>query len=315
MFAPDMTAWTNDYIARCQRPGLGQLVLDHVAHFVPDGAAAEQALHRLGFTVTPFSPQSHRPTPESALVPAGTGNRCVMLRRGYLEFLSPTAETPMADQLRQAMARYVGVHLMALGTADPDADRTRLDAAGFGPLPVLALERPIGTPDGERIARFAVARVPAGTMPEGRIQFVQQHTPELLWQRQWLDHPNRAFALAAVFISVADPAEAAGRYAHYLGMPASPFGRAHRIAISRGDLIFMQADTVAAKFGVEPPSVPWIAGYALECGNTRAARSRIEMADLPTRDLGDGRFAVAAPPALGGVLSFGLVGRALPSFA
>ena len=33
------------------------------------------------------------------LVPAGTGNRCVMLRRGYLEFLSPTVETPMADQL------------------------------------------------------------------------------------------------------------------------------------------------------------------------------------------------------------------------
>ena len=58
-------------------------------------------------------------------------------------------------------------------------------------------------------ARFQVLRVPSDTMPEGRIQFVQQRTPELLWQRRWLDHPNRAFALAAVLICVADPREAA----------------------------------------------------------------------------------------------------------
>ncbi|HEX9461511.1 MAG TPA: VOC family protein, partial [Alphaproteobacteria bacterium] len=82
-----MTDWANEYIARCQVPASGTLVLDHVAHFVPDADEAATALQQLGFTVTPFSPQSHRPSPEAALTPAGTGNRCVMLRRGYLEFL------------------------------------------------------------------------------------------------------------------------------------------------------------------------------------------------------------------------------------
>jgi hypothetical protein len=307
-----MTDWKNDYIARCQVPDPGALVLDHVAHFVPEADEATRALERLGFTVTPFSPQSHRPTPDAPVTPAGTGNRCVMLRRGYLEFLTPIADTAIAGQLRDAMRRYVGVHLVAFGTADPLADRARLDAAGFAPLPVLALERPIGTPEGEHTARFQVLRVPPGTMPEGRIQFVQQQTPELLWQRRWLDHPNRAFALAAVLISVADPQEAAQRYARYTGLTATAHGTGQRIATARGDLLFVTPALLTTTFGMEPASVPMIAGYVVESGDTVTARSRLEMNDLKTLDLGRGRFAVNAPPAIGGVMTFGLVGRALP---
>jgi hypothetical protein len=307
-----MTDWKNDYIARCQVPATGSLVLDHIAHFVPDADEAMRALERLGFTVTPFSPQSHRPTPDAPVTPAGTGNRCVMLRRGYLEFLTPIADTTIAGQLREAMRRYVGVHLIALGTADPQADRARLDAAGFAPLPVLALERPIGTPDGEQTARFQVLRVPSGTMPEGRIQFVQQRTPEFLWQQRWLDHPNRAFALAAVLICVADPQEAAQRFARYTGLAVSAHGGARRIAAARGDLLFVPPALLSGAFGIQPASVPMIAGYVLESGDTIMARSRIEMNDMKTQDLGQGRFAVIAPPAIGGVFAFGLVGRALP---
>jgi len=310
-----MTAWRNDYIAQCQRPESGALVLDHIAHFVPDSEAAARALESFGFTVTPFSAQSHRPTPDAPLTPAGTGNRCVMLRRGYLEILTPTGTTPIADQLRQSIARYTGVHLVALGTADPEADRRRLDVAGFQPLPTLALERPIGTPDGEQTARFAVQRVPSGTMPEGRVQFVQQQTPELLWQRRWLDHRNRAFGLAAVIVAVADPAEAAARYSRYTGLPVRSEGPARILSTARGELMFLPPETVRARLGVEPPMIPWIAGYAVETGDQIYARSQLEMKEFETRDLGPGQFAVTAPPELGGVMAFGLVGRAVPSFA
>ncbi len=309
-----MTAWRNDYIAQCQRPEAGTLVLDHIAHFVPDSDAAAKALEDFGFAVTPFSAQSHRPTPDAPATPAGTGNRCVMLRRGYLEFLTPTGATPIADQLRQSIARYLGVHLIAFGTGDPETDRRRLDAAGFQPLPVLALERPIATPDGEETARFSVLRVPSGTMAEGRIQFVQQHTPELLWQRRWLDHRNRAFGLAAVFVAVADPEEAAGRYTRYTGLSIEREGAARKLRTARGELIFLPPELVRAKLGVEPPVLPWMAGYALETGDQIYARSQLEMKELETRDLGPGQFAVKAPPAIGGVMTFGLVGRAVPRF-
>ena len=98
-----------------QLPPAGKISLDHVAHFVPEVDAASDALVRFGFTLTPFSPQSHRLQPDGPLVPAGTGNRCVMLRAGYIEFLTPVADTPLAAQLRTAIARYVGVHLIAFG--------------------------------------------------------------------------------------------------------------------------------------------------------------------------------------------------------
>ena len=66
--------------------------------------------------------------------------------------------------------------------------------------------------------------------------------------------------------------------------------------------------------GVEPPVLPWIAGYAVESADPGFARSRIEMKGITTRDAGPGRFVVTTPPELGGVMVFGLLGRALPEF-
>src|SRR5688500_15027941 len=185
-------------ISASQVPAPGAINLDHIAHFVPDADAASAALERLGFTLTPFSAQSHRLEPGGPLVPAGTGNRCVMLHSGYLEFLTPTGESVVADQLRTAIRRHTGVHLIAFGTGAAEADHARLAREGFTPGDPVALQRPISTPNGESTARFTVVRVPPGTMAEGRIQYCQHHTPELVWQEQWLDHENGALALAAV---------------------------------------------------------------------------------------------------------------------
>ena len=77
--------------AATQLPPPGKLNIDHVAHFVPHIDAASTALARAGFTLTPFSEQAHRLEPGGPLVPAGSGNRCVMLREGYLEFLTRIA--------------------------------------------------------------------------------------------------------------------------------------------------------------------------------------------------------------------------------
>src|SRR3954464_5830081 len=142
-----------------QVPPAGSLNLDHVAHFVPHIDAASAIFERLGFTLTPFSAQSHRLDPKGPLVPAGTGNRCVMLERGYIEFLTPTGDTPLAEQLRAAMRRYIGVHLIAFGTGAAAVDHARLVQQGFEPLPPVALQRPIDTESGVGTARFTVVRV------------------------------------------------------------------------------------------------------------------------------------------------------------
>jgi len=291
-------------IARSQVPAEGDLVLDHVAHFVPHVDSASSGLKQLGFTLTPFSEQSHRAEPGGPLVPAGSGNRCVMLREGYLEFLTPTGDTPVASQLRSSIKRYTGVHLVAFGTAAPEADHVRLAKAGFGPLPPVALQRQIGTATGEGTARFTVVRVPSGTMPEGRIQFCQQHTPELLWQQRWLDHHNRAAALAGVILLVADAREAAQRFAQYTGLLAQVSGSVWRIRTVRGYLLFLDRETLHRRFDVVAPSLPWIAGYVLKSADIVETGDTLRRSGVPVHVLGSRRLLVKLPDALGGVIVF-----------
>ena len=85
-----------------QLPEAGAVFLDHVAHFVPAMDPAARALEHCGFRLTPFTLQTNRV--DGKPVPAGTGNRCAMLRRGYVEILAATADTPLAQQLRERLA-------------------------------------------------------------------------------------------------------------------------------------------------------------------------------------------------------------------
>lgn len=293
-------------------PPAGKLNIDHIAHFVPHIDVAGAALEQAGFTVSPFSEQSHRLEPGGPLVSAGSGNRCVMLREGYLEFLTPTGDTPIAHQLRIAIQRYTGVHLVALGTVAPEADHARLDKQGFKPLTPVALQRKIGTSEGKDTARFTVVRVPPGTMVEGRIQFCQHHTPQLLWQPRWTAHANGARGLAAVILCVADPQEAAQRYARYCGLLAQIADGQWRIDTQRGVLLFVTPDAIEQTYGLTAPALPWIAGYVLTCNSVEHTQRALTHGGCDTRLLDDGRLLMPWPASVGGFVVFQNPGAALP---
>jgi Glyoxalase-like domain len=300
VLAPAATAWQH------QRPPAGALTLDHIAHFVPDIDAASRALERLGFTLTPFSLQQHRIEPGAPLTPAGSGNRCVMLRWGYLEFLTPTANTPVAERMRAAMDRYVGQHLICFGTSESERIYRHLASSGFEPQPPVALQRQIGTDSGEDTARFTVQRVPPEAMPEGRVQVVEHHTPELLWQRRWLDHPNRAAGLIASIVCVEHPAEAASRFARFAGSDLRWEGR---IAVvegpARGAVVIVDPATLEDHLGVAPPTLPWIAGVELLSDDLADTRAHLEASGFDIIEpKGHEAIAVAGPPELGGIFIF-----------
>ena len=99
-----------------QLPGQGQVFLDHVAHFAPIMEPAAEALERCGFHLTPFTVQTNRV--DGKPVAAGTGNRCAMFRRGYIEILVATSDTLLSRQLTERLARHIGIHLAAFSTAD-----------------------------------------------------------------------------------------------------------------------------------------------------------------------------------------------------
>lgn len=285
------------------------IYIDHAAHFVPDITAAATALTNLGFTLTPLSAQSHRAQADGPLVAAGTSNRCVMLQHGYLEVLTPTHDTANAQQLRNAIARYIGPHLIAFGTDAPAADHARLQREGFEPLQPLALQRQTTTANGAATARFTVVRVAPAAMAEGRIQYCQHHTPAAVWQPRWLSHANRAAGLAGVLVCVADPAQTAQRYARFTGLPAHQCDSSWRLDTGRGYLLFADAATLQRSLGVTAPTLPWIAGCVIDSGDMTATRNITGGSDV------GGRLCVTLPHALGGIMIFQPAGSAALSLS
>ena len=276
-------------VADRQRPAPGELYLDHLAHFVADLDAAARVFESLGMKVTPLSVHQ---TPSG---PVGTSNRCVMFEEGYLELLSPTHDTPAAGRVRALMRRYDGVHLVCYGTPDAEGEQRRLQAHGFEPPPVDAFERAV---DGG-MARFKTARAAPEKMPEGRIQYVQQLTPEQVWRPADVN----PLALEEVFVVGNDPIETAARWARFAALVPRPEGDGVRFETARGRIFIGTRETLAKLLGEAPPA-PAIAGYALRCSHPQALAARCTAGGISVQKSG-ARYAAKLPAALGGVLVFG----------
>ncbi|WP_210879863.1 VOC family protein [Roseovarius autotrophicus] len=295
-----------------QTPENAEVFLDHLAHFLPDMAVAETVLEGLGFTLTPFTVQRNQ-TPDG-YIPSGTANRCAMLDNGYLEFLTRASDTALARQLEAALARYTGVHLLAMAAADAEAVTARLAREGFAPNPVVHLTRSIETADGqEALGRFSVVRVSPGTMPEGRIQLLTHHTPDLVWQDRWTRHRNGVVSLEAALVAISDPSEAAARYGRFLGRTPAPLeGGRYLLALDRGTLVFAP-DASHLGGGTGGPR-PWIAGYALGTADPEATAG-ILCAGGAHRLQGEaGAPVLALPDAIGGHVALVCPGQR-PAFA
>lgn len=275
-------------VAERQKPAPGELFLDHVAHFVPDLGAAGRLAESLGFVVTPES--AHR----AQGGPAGTSNRCIMLEQGYVEILAPTLDTPNARRVRAAMARYDGVHLACFGTPDAEAEHRRLAAHGFEPEERVRLERELDVNGRTGTVRFNVVYVPPERMPEGRIQYVQQLTPEQIWQPRYLKHANGVVGLSALYVAADDPAATAARWARFAGLLPFPVKDQVELRAARGKVIVGTGKSLVKLLGKVPPA-PGIAGYGLACADVKAFLSRCRKAGLQARNR-----AVILPPELGG---------------
>ena len=277
-------------VAEGQKPRPGELYLDHVAHFVPDLGAAARLAESLGFAVTPES--AHR----AQGAPAGTSNRCIMLEEGYIEILAPTLDTPNARRVRNRMALYDGVHLACFGTPDAQAEHRRLAEHGFEPEPVVDLQRTLET--GKRV-RFSVVYVPPAKMPEGRVQYVQQLTPEVIWDRPSLAHTNGVTGLEAVYVVADDPAQVAARWARFAGLLPHPEGELVRLDCARGRVFVATRHDLVEILGTAPPA-PGLAGYRLACRHPEAFAARCIKLQLAVRKTAAGH-ALSLPAALGGV--------------
>ncbi len=276
-------------VAEHQRPKPGDLVLDHVAHFVPDLNEAGALLERLGFVPSPVS--HHQANGQ----PAGTSNRCLMFERGYVEILAPMLDTPNAQRVRNHMARYPGVHLVCFGSPDAEGEHQRLAAAGFEPEPFVRLQRQVE--DG-RTVKFGVVYVPPAKMPEARVQFCEHFTPEVIWEPRFVAHPNGVIGLGDAYVVADDPAQAAARWGRFAGLLPGRDGDLVRLDTSRGR-IFLGTQRVLSQFIDDVPAAPSVAAFSLIVKSAEIFGSHLEKAGLKIKSTSRGR-SVKLPPALGG---------------
>jgi hypothetical protein len=290
-----------------------EIFLDHLAHFVRDPQAAGRALARAGFAPAPLSIQSN-PDPDGGPPRlTGTGNITVMFRRGYVEVLFKSSDTPLAQEFDAALARHAGLHLAAFAVADAAAAHARLGASGFRVRPLVQMQRPVDTEGGPAVAAFTIARVEPGVMPEGRVQVLTHRTEQAVWQPRWLAHPNGAIGLTDVVLTVADVGEAAHRFARFTGRPAMANAAGRAIALDRGRVQLM--DKAAFEIllpEIAVPSLPFIGAYAVRVDSLDRAERTLHAGGLAVRRKGPMLIA-PFPPEVGlGAWLFVETASALP---
>lgn len=273
--------------------------LDHVGIAGRDLGALAAAYEALGFRLTPFA-QHHAPGPDGVVRPIGTGNRCAMLRQGYLELIAVVDPALPSNTLDRFLARYEGLHIVAFGIDDPEAELARLRAGGMAIGGIAWLERPIGTPEGVRTARFA--RLPSPEAPEGRMQLIRHLTPELLWQPHLLDHPNQAVSLDETVFAVADPAEVAARLGRLVGRAPVAAEDGFLLPLGPGRLGIHTEDGARRRLpGLVVPCLPFVAGLVI--GTADGARAITGIAGARGTKVAGG-FLVPAGVAGGASLLF-----------
>ena len=287
-----------------QLPQDDEIFLDHAGYFAADLDAAGARLNRLGFQVSAVNVQYNEDA-DGRLVVTGTSNRLVLLERGFIEVLAATADTPLADQLRQALTRHVGLHVVALTHPDMAAQRKRLVAGGIAMQDVVELRRRVDTPAGERQMAYSVLRTRPGEMAEGRVQMLTNHTPELLWTEGATDHANRVEALTDLLVCVDDADEALSRFGPFTGRdPARGDGMA-LVDLDRGRLTLADRDRLPRIVGTAPRSGhPHVAGMALRSGDLKATRDALDGGGTDPIHADDEIVCVGPDDALGAYLVF-----------
>ncbi len=188
------------------------LALDHVViNTLFDMDRAAELMSRLGFTLTPRGYHS-----------LGSINHLVMFEYDYLELIGLPSGT---DVLRKDVLESPrGLNGLVFQASDIDACQRMLRDSGLDMLEPQSFSRPVTIDGVEHLARFRTVRTAPELFKAGRIYYCQHYTPELVWRRPWMSHPNGVRALSELVIVTSDPEADVPRYAKAAQAPSERQG-------------------------------------------------------------------------------------------
>jgi hypothetical protein len=196
--------------------------LDHVViNTLFDMDRAADLMSRLGFTLTPRGYHS-----------LGSINHLMMFENHYLELIGLPSGT---DVLRKdVLESPCGLNGLVFQAGDIDVCQRTLQDSGLAMLEPQSFSRPVTIDGVEQLARFRTVRTAPELFEAGRVYYCQHTTPELVWHRPWMSHPNGCRGLSELVIVTSNIEVDAPRYANAAQSSAEGQGGDWTIALSGG---------------------------------------------------------------------------------
>ncbi|MDA0703737.1 MAG: VOC family protein [Proteobacteria bacterium] len=211
---------------------------DHVLVGTRELEEARRRFERLGFATTPLG--RHRGW--------GTGNRCILFERGYIELMGILDREKFVNGIDRFIDRGEGLMGLAWAAADGVAAQESLRAKGIPAERSEEIVRPIEDPAGERLPRFRTVGWPEEDSPALWTFIVEHLTPELERDPAWLDHPNGALGLAALTVVVEDPNALTAAYSRLVTGAAVSVADGAVSVVSAGQRLSFVAPEALARF-------------------------------------------------------------------
>ena len=287
-----------------QSPEDDETFYDHIGYFVHDLDDAGVRMEKLGFQVSATNIQYNEDA-AGELQRTHTSNKLVKLNLGFIEMLAATGKSPLADQLENMLARYQGLHVIALTNADLEATTARLAASGIDMQDTAHLRRKVIVNGEETLMMFTVCRVKPGTYNEGRLQILTNHTPENFWLPGDMDHANGADKLTDLLICVDDVEEAVNRYETFFGTDAITMMGLRTLDLARGRFHFVTPEQAQAMLpGFTAQTLPYTCGQGLGSIDLTASKAYFRSAGVNSVYEDEDFFCIGPNDAMGAYLLF-----------
>lgn len=282
--------------------------LDHCGVAVKNLDRGRDAYARLGFQLTARSFHSGAVAAGGPVVPWGSGNHCAMFRKGYLEVIGLTDES-MYSSVKDMVARYEGMHIVALRCGEADAAYAEFKARGLPIEAPRALERDAAFGPGDketRRAKFRNMYIDRQKVTEARFIYLEHLTEDVLWQPHLLDHPNGAQSIDAVYFVVADPEETAKKFAPLFSDRIERFPGVVKLTLDRGTMwLTQEAEWRKRVPGSFVPPAPSPAGFGISVASIEATRKYLEANGIPVQaGMSASQLWVAPEHACGAAIQF-----------
>ena len=286
--------------------------LDHVGVAVKSLDRGRDAFARLGFQLTARSFHSGSASAGAPVTAWGSGNHCAMFREGYLEIIGLTDPT-IYSSVKDMVARYEGLHIVAIGSGNADAAYAEFQKAGAPVEAPRALERdaPFGPDNREmRRAKFRNMYVERNGFTEGRFIFIEHLTRDVLWQPHLLDHPNGATGIDAVYFVVADPEATARKFAPLFSERIERLPGVVKLTLDRGTFWLTEEKAWRERVpGSFVPPLPSPAGFGIRVESIEATRKYLDCAGVRVHaGMNPSQLWVAPEDACGAAIQFSQAG-------